>query len=150
MKVCQQMNWKHVFYAGTISGTGLALFLWIIEQLFDYRVFTLLLNVDFIPVVGGINWPVVVEFLFHLFISWVIAAGYSIYLYIKPRTNFQEWTTVLILSIGAGLSYFPLSELAIKSVPSITDFRAAMYWFIGHLLYAVLLKISSKSVSGEK
>lgn len=150
MKVCQQTNWKNAFYAGTISGAGLALFLWIIEQLFDYRVFTLLLNIDFIPVVGGINWPVIIEFLFHMFVSWVIAAGYSVYLRIKPRTNFQEWTVVFILSIGAGLSYFPLSQLAIKPVPSITDFTAVMYWFIGHFLYAVLLKLSSKSVSDEK
>lgn len=143
MEVNHKPDWMNILTAGGVSGLGLAFFLWVAERVSEELVFVLLLNVDFIPLIGAVKWPVLIELLFHLIISWVIAFGYLSFFYKKNRTNRQRWYAALFLSIGAGFTYFPLSILAIRPVPSPDNITAILYWFSGHLLYAVLLKKTS-------
>lgn len=131
---------KAAFVTGMLAGAGLAAFLWIIESVLGEKVFVLLLNVDFIPYVNRVEWSLIMELIFHLIISWVIAALYTCYLEWKHPVNRQKWFLSLALSLGAGFTYFPLSLLAIREVPSVDNFSAIVYWFMGHTLYAVLLK----------
>lgn len=53
-------------YIGLISGILLGLFLKLVENITGILVYTLLLNIDFIPGVGAIKWTEPIEFIFHL------------------------------------------------------------------------------------
>jgi hypothetical protein len=120
---------------GIISGLILGLILKMIEGLTNQKVYTLLLNIDFIPLLGAIKWPETVEFIFHLIVSWFLGL---IFYYLSERWRYeykQRWLLSAILSFPAILMYFPLSTLAIKEVPDATNMEAFLYWFVAHLLF---------------
>ncbi|MFC7321193.1 hypothetical protein [Halobacillus campisalis] len=130
-------------YIGTTSGIALGLYMWIVELVTEIKVYTLLMNVDFIPVIGDIHWPVYIEWLFHMIISWGIGVLFC-YLFMKKIkvTMKRQWIAAFILAGGAATSYFPLTALAIKETPGLFDLTAITYWLIGHAIYAIVLKSS--------
>ncbi|GGF15608.1 hypothetical protein GCM10010954_12820 [Halobacillus andaensis] len=134
---------KWGIYIGTTSGLALGIYMWFVELITEKKIYTLLMNVDFIPVIGSIEWPVFVEWLFHMIISWIIGILFC-YIFMKKIkvTSKRQWGVALILSGMAASTYFPLTVLAIKETPEVTDVTAIIYWVIGHLLYAIVLKSS--------
>ncbi|MFD1017829.1 hypothetical protein [Thalassobacillus hwangdonensis] len=136
---------KKGIWIGTVSGFALGIFLWLMEEVTGQRVYTLLMNVDFIPVIGDIEWPFFMEWLFHLIISWGIGIVYVYLLKSKMRDDQgHRWSLALTLSTLAALTYFPLTELAIKPTPDLDNLIAITYWTIGHIIYSIVLKISYK------
>lgn len=130
-------------FIGTTSGIVLGLYMWFVEQVTGKKVYTLLMNVDFIPVIGNIDWPVLMEWLFHMVISWIIGILYS-YAFMRKlkETNRNRWVLAILLTAIAATTYVPLTILAIKETPALTDGTAILYWLIGHVLYAFTLKKS--------
>ncbi|RCW69719.1 hypothetical protein [Saliterribacillus persicus] len=135
----------HIFikgvWLGTISGFVLGFFLWSIEELFHLKVYTLLLNVDFIPLLSDINLTIVGEWFLHLIISWAISLVFLLFLTKKSRTNRQVYIVAGLLCGGAALSYFPLTFLANKETPALFDGFAIVTWMIGHVIYGLILII---------
>lgn len=126
---------------GTVAGAALGIFLWVIEKFTREMVYTLLMNVDFIPLLGGVQLPSIMEWLFHLIISWGISMIFVFFVRGgRFATKLRKWLLVLFLATVAGLSYFPLTILAKTETPSFFDFEAIFYWTAGHILFAVLLK----------
>jgi hypothetical protein len=135
-----------VIYIGLISGIILGLILKFIEQVFNVAVYTLLINIDFIPIIGAISWSEPIEFFFHLIGSFVIT---FIFVYLAKRYQLREsFNKLLFLSFILCLPmfglYFILSILAIKEVPSWNDWIAFVYWSIGHLIYVWILAVLYK------
>ncbi|KHE73269.1 hypothetical protein [Halobacillus sp. BBL2006] len=131
-------------WIGTTSGIVLGMYMWYVELVTGKKIYTLLMNVDFIPVIGNIDWPVVMEWLFHMVISWAIGILYA-YVFMHKRlrdTNRNRWLLSIGLTAGAAITYVPLTLLAIKETPALTDEIAILYWLIGHILYAITLKKS--------
>ncbi|KGX92667.1 hypothetical protein N781_15225 [Pontibacillus halophilus JSM 076056 = DSM 19796] len=133
------------FWLGTWSGIVLVVLLWMIELMTGKRVYTLLLNVDFIPVIGDIQWPIWMEWLFHLIIAWIIAILY-VYVVYKWWNGSRKaaWLVGGMLTLGAAFTYFPLTTLAIKPTPSVTDLEAIVYWLIGHAAFLIVLVVFDK------
>lgn len=79
-------------FIGTTSGIVLGLYMWFIEKITGDKVYTLLMNVDFIPWFGSIDWPVLMEWFFHMIISWVIGLVYAwLFMYrLKPAPR-NQW-----------------------------------------------------------
>ncbi|WLR52186.1 hypothetical protein LC040_04555 [Bacillus tianshenii] len=127
------------FYAGTVSGIVLGLLLKWAENLTEKKVYTLLLNVDFIPVIGDVQWNEGVEFLFHLCISWMIAFLFAVLLNRSRIAVKHPYLTALLLTIPTIPLYFPLTILAIKETPAVDDYYAIFLWIAAHLLYALVL-----------
>jgi hypothetical protein len=130
-------------YIGVFSGILLGLLLKIIESFSHVRVYTLLLNVDFIPFIGQIKWSEPIEFLFHLIISICIA---FVFIYLANHLNFEKslpklWLMSFILCLPTLGLYFVLSVLAIKEVPAWNNWMAFTYWSIAHLIYAWILPL---------
>lgn len=127
---------------GTVSGFILGFSLKWIEILTGVKVYTLLLNIDFIPVLGEYTFSEWVEFAFHLIISLIIGVLY-VFILEKGilRNLLNKWSLAAVLTFPTLFLFFPLSMLAIKEVPPPTDFVAFLYWVIGHALYAVSLPI---------
>lgn len=131
---------KKGIWLGTVTGLLLGIVLWFIEYTTGVKVYSLLLNIDFVPVIGDIEWPIWMEWFFHLTISWAIAIIYLAWIRFQSDGGKNaRWSTALLLSVVAALTYFPLTDLAIKETPALDDTVAILYWFIGHIVYAVAL-----------
>ncbi|WP_017379527.1 hypothetical protein [Paenisporosarcina sp. TG-14] len=135
-------------YLGVVSGILLGLLLKLIESITTVRVYTLLLNIDFIPIIGGIAWGETVEFIFHVLVSIVIAFVF-VYLVIRLRIE-KSFSKLLFLSFILCLPtfglYFLLSSLAIKDVPAWNDWLAFTYWSVAHLFYVWVLPVLYKKM----
>lgn len=130
-------------FIGTTSGIVLGLYMWFVEQMTGKKIYTLLMNIDFIPVIGDIDWPVFMEWFFHMVISWIIGLLYAYaFMYRLKETNRSRWVLAIALTAFAAMTYVPLTLLADKETPALTDGAAIMFWLIGHVLYAVTLKKS--------
>lgn len=126
---------KHIFKSGILSGFILGCFLMLIEFMTGKKVYTLLLNVDFIPLFNRVIWPEWMEFLFHLIISLAAAAAFFIFL----QSGIKPYPAALAVALPAAFLYFPLSVLSAKPVAAADDSGAFFYWTAGHLLYALSL-----------
>ncbi|SDJ87557.1 hypothetical protein [Sediminibacillus albus] len=128
--------------SGTISGVLLGCYLWMVEALTDKQVYTLLLNVDFIPILAGYEQQLI-EWLFHVIISWAIGVVYCFYLWKK---QIFSWKKRLLAAAGiaavAAATYFPLTILFIQEIESPDDLLALGYWVSGHALFAYVLAIT--------
>lgn len=125
---------------GMLSGIILGLCLKWIEWLTGKQVYTLLLNVDFIPIIGPIQWPEWVEFVFHLLIAAAIGI---VFVYIVGKLNNMSIRKIVLYSFLLTLPtiplYFPLTLLALKPTPAVDDAVAIFYWTAGHLVFTAAL-----------
>lgn len=125
---------------GMLSGIILGLCLKWIEWLTSKQVYTLLLNVDFIPIIGPIQWPEWVEFVFHLLIAAAIGI---VFVYIVGKLNNMSIRKIVVCSFLLTLPtiplYFPLTLLALKPTPAVDDAVAIFYWTAGHLVFTAAL-----------
>jgi len=126
---------------GIISGLILGLFLKWVEIVTSIKVYTLLLNVDFIPIIGDYIWPEWIEFGFHLIISIIIGI---LFVFIVERMKYgtiKQFFVSFILTFPTFFLFFPLSLLAIKEVPAATDWLAFAWWIMGHLFYFISIPL---------
>ncbi|AYC29118.1 hypothetical protein [Paenisporosarcina cavernae] len=130
---------------GLLSGTILGLGLKMVEVTTNLNVYTLLLNVDFIPIIGSVQWNEVIEFAFHLIIAVVIGI---VYMYLRGRLELERFRSLLLVAVVLGFPtiflYFPLSFLAIKDVPSWDDYAAFFWWSLIHILYIFSLPVLTR------
>ncbi|WP_347861192.1 hypothetical protein U0355_10945 [Salimicrobium sp. PL1-032A] len=130
-------------WIGTIAGVALGSFMYAIEKIFGLSLYTLLMNVDFIPGIRHAMGNPALEWLLHLSVSWVIGIMFvSILHYSSRQTSPFRYLLSGILSLGAAATYVPLTILAIQPTPSVTDGRALAYWLIGHGIYGYVLVFS--------
>lgn len=127
---------------GIISGIVLGVVLKVIEAQTTKKVYTLLLNIDFIPILNSIQFGEMGEFLFHLLFSIILS---FIYMSWTEKSNSNSAITYFlkasIVTFPTVLLYFPLSFLAIKEVPAINDVQSIMYWTFGHFIYVITLSV---------
>ncbi len=126
---------------GLLAGTLLGLVLKAFQLLTDIGVYTLLLNVDFLPFFGSILWPEWMEFLFHLIIAVIIGMLYG---WVVDRWNLKKagrWWFSFMLTAPTIFLYFPLSYLALKNVPPMDNLAAIALWTIGHLAFGASMPI---------
>lgn len=126
---------------GTIAGLVLTFFFKMIQLITDYKVYTLLLNIDYIPLLKQFKFPEVVEVTFHLIVSIVITIILATIIHC-----FQTMSTARIIgfcvfiSFIIGALYFPTTLLSDRT-PSFTSLPSLLYWMIGHVLYGFILGI---------
>ena len=126
-------------FLGLVSGAFLGFFLKGMQAWTGIKVYVLLLNVDFIPLLGEYTLPEWLEFLFHLLISCFIGV---MFVYLVKRMNLTmkgTWILSFLLTLPTIFLYFPLSYLAVKEVPALLNGAAVLLWATGHFLYALTL-----------
>ncbi|WP_143180074.1 hypothetical protein [Domibacillus mangrovi] len=125
--------------SGLIAGMILAVFLKMVEQTTHYKVYTLLLNVDYIPILKRYTFSEFVEVAFHL----IISIGLSVCLYFAiSYMNITSHKRIISLCVSVciiiGLILFPTTALSDRT-PSITSMPAFSYWLAGHVVYGYTL-----------
>ncbi|EWG11631.1 hypothetical protein [Cytobacillus firmus] len=130
--------WIRGIFTGLLSGTFLGLFLNIIEISTGIKVYTLLLNVDYFPILKNYHLPESIEFVFHLIIS-VIVAFSLLFIIKKYRWNrTQIIVRTLLTTFSIGVLLYPTTALSDRT-PELTSLPAIFFWLLGHLLYGLLL-----------
>jgi hypothetical protein len=101
-------------------------------------VYTLLLNVDYVPILQDIKLSEIVEFGLHMVISILLAIGLNFYI---TRKDFGKDTIqhfVIKVSLTIGLVLYPTTLLS-ERTPSLTSTNAFLFWMIGHWIYGLVL-----------
>ncbi|TWT28066.1 hypothetical protein [Planomicrobium sp. CPCC 101110] len=133
-------------WIGLWSGLMLGFLLKWIQSITGVEVYSLLLNVDFMPIIGSVDWSEPVEFSFHVAVSLIIGI---IYVYLAKRQPYpfgQLALLSLILCAPTYVLYFPLAVLAKNpEIPGALDAEAILYWIFAHLAYALALPILYKA-----
>ncbi len=124
--------------AGLVSGIWLGLFFKMLETYWNIKLYTLLLNIDYVPVFNRFAFPEAVEFSFHLLISIILAVG-LFYVAVKQQwTNKQMLIRIPIVCFLLGLLLYPTTALS-ERTPPLTSGVALLCWQIGHLFYGVIV-----------
>ncbi|ALC92917.1 hypothetical protein AM500_20015 [Bacillus sp. FJAT-18017] len=118
--------------AGLISGVVLGLFLKAVQEFTDEKVYVLLLNVDYVPMLNRITFPEALEFGIHLLISILV----SMILGARPRSK----AFFILAGMVIGIVLYPTTLLSNRT-PGLLDFQAIFYWLVGHALYGYVLSI---------
>jgi hypothetical protein len=124
-------------FAGTVAGILLGLFFKAIQFTTGLKVYTLLLNVDYIPILNRFTFPESIEFGFHLIVSIIL--GILIMKFLKP--NQHNW--IMMIGIVIGILLFPTTALSSRT-PAISDYPALIYWLVGHTFYGIILMLLLK------
>lgn len=132
---------------GIISGVLLGALLKGIDIITGKKVYILLLNVDYIPIIGEIAMPEWVEFILHL----IVSIGLVIVLYycieIVRLKNIVLVCTITCGVIGAGLY---LTTALSTRTPELTDGISFIYWFISHILYGIIVGLMLKYITHRR
>ncbi|MGE7876916.1 hypothetical protein [Peribacillus muralis] len=129
-----------VVVTGLINGSMLGLVMKWVEMFWGIKVYTLLLNVDFLPVIGTVPWSEGFLFFFHLLFS--VAVTFSYVHIVIPLKIFKDWNMYLLAFltiIPAVILYFPLSAWFLTEEFLPTDAKAFSVWACLHLIYALSL-----------
>lgn len=124
-------------WLGLWSGIALGLFFKLVQALTGSLVYTLLLNVDFLPLARPLHLeqlPEWLEFLLHLTVS--LALG--VFCVLLVRRGWRPVRTGLLLGLLPAPLFVPLTLLS-ERTPRLDDTEALAWWLAGHLLYGVLL-----------
>lgn len=132
----QGVNLIKAIVVGLIAGIILGLFTKWIEALTDLKVYTLLMNIDYIPIIKEIDFPEIIEFSFHLIVSVLLIVLLHIFL-VKRNWKGNRILFYTGASLVVGLLLFPSTVLS-ERTPELTDMAAFFFWMLAHGLYGVI------------
>jgi flagellar biosynthesis protein FliR len=138
------LPWLSGIITGIVSGVVLGLFLKAVQTLTGEKVYTLLLNIDFVPGLPP-RLPEWIEFSLHLVVSVVIGIFYIWWI----RRSGRPVRRGIFIGAASSLLYLPLSPLSSR-VPDLNDAGAIFYWVVGHLLFGALLGLFGKYMHAKK
>lgn len=126
-----------VAIVGLVAGLIFGVFLKIIEQLTGKKVYTLLLNVDYFPVLKNIKLNEGVEFSFHLMVSVILTI---VLYYVLRRYHHHHHDVIYYVSLNSliGAVLFLTTGLSNRT-PELLDVTAFLYWLLGHVLFGFLI-----------
>ena len=127
---------------GLISGIFLGLTLKLIQTLSGHRVYRLLLNADYVPVLKEFSLSEGMEFGIHLVISVVLCVVLGIgwqYRFRRYSYSLQRIVGVTAgVGLGIGLLLYPTTLLSSGGTPPITSFPAWSWWLLIHAAYGAV------------
>ncbi|MDV6379088.1 hypothetical protein ORD22_12770 [Sporosarcina sp. GW1-11] len=137
-------------WIGLVTGIILALFLKSVQAVMGYKVYTLLLNVDYIPIVKNYQFPEVIEVSFHLIVSVILCI--VLLLLLDKNTDFIRNRVIyfsFLINTAIGLLLYPTTTFSSRT-PSFSDAVSLFWWIVGHALYGLLVGIMLKRTIGRK
>ncbi|WP_090831464.1 MULTISPECIES: hypothetical protein [unclassified Bacillus (in: firmicutes)] len=135
------MSKKHILQAtmaGVVSGIFLGLFFKFAQTVTEIKVYTLLLNVDYVPILQSFRRSETFEFSLHLIISILLSIVILYIIQSKGWGNREKITFTIFVSVAVGIILYPTTLLS-ERTPAFTDMYAFLLWLVGHLIYGVLL-----------
>ena len=125
-----------IFSIGIISGLILGGYLKIIEWFTGKKIYVLLMNIDYFPVIGRMEINAVTEFGLHLFVS-VLLVFVIYFLFLKWNIVTRSLPYILGNALIGGILY--ITTILSERTPAIDDLSALTYWICGHILYGIIV-----------
>ncbi|MEC5424368.1 hypothetical protein QGM71_12785 [Virgibacillus sp. C22-A2] len=122
--------------SGILSGLVLGVFLKVVEEVSEKTVYTLLLNIDYFPIIQYWKLSETVEFTLHIIVSVLFAA--VLYFLFKQRNIHKKISAYIVGSIFVGGLLYLTTAFSDRT-PVLTDSAAFIYWMVGHLIYGVIV-----------
>ncbi|ARF14090.1 hypothetical protein [Sporosarcina ureae] len=136
-------------WIGIVTGIFLAVFLKAVQSLTGHKVYTLLLNVDYIPIIKEYAFPEVIEVFFHLIVS-VVLCIILVMLYDKSSGFIRNHAIMFpfLVNVAIGLVLYPTTSFSDRT-PNVTNMVSLFWWVAGHAVYGFIVGflISRKSKS---
>ncbi|ARK21958.1 MULTISPECIES: hypothetical protein [Sporosarcina] len=128
-------------WIGIVTGILLAVVLKMVQAITGDKVYTLLLNVDYIPIVKEYQFPEVIEVFFHLIVS-VVLCIILVILYDKSRGFIRNHAILfpLLVNVAIGLLLYPTTSFSDRT-PSVTNIISLLWWVAGHALYGFVVGV---------
>ncbi|SFK74471.1 hypothetical protein SAMN03159341_101371 [Paenibacillus sp. 1_12] len=128
---------QRTIWAGIGAGLFIGIFFRFVEFEWKIKVYTLLLNVDYVPVLRNLSLTEATEFSIHMVISVVVAL--VLYKLIRRTNDTQRMVLAFVIwSLLIGILLYLTTLLSTKT-PAIYDVSAITVWLVGHALYGLLL-----------
>ncbi|WP_051506888.1 hypothetical protein [Saccharibacillus sacchari] len=128
--------------AGLISGIGLGLVLKLIQALSGHRVYRLLLNADYVPVLKEFSLSEGAEFGIHLVISVVLCVVLGLLWQYQFRRS--PYSPKKMVGVTAGIGFviglllYPTTLLSSGGTPPIASLPAWSWWLLIHAAYGAV------------
>jgi hypothetical protein len=131
-------------FFGIVAGLLIGLFFKWIESMELANVYTLLLNIDFIPFLPPQldEWQ---EFSLHLLVSAMMGLLFGWLLQWSGR----PWLSGMLVGLIPLPLFIPLTLIS-ERTPAIDDFYALLWWIVGHLGYGACLSLLGKRVTIQR
>lgn len=128
-------------WIGIVTGILLAIVLKMVQAITGDKVYTLLLNVDYIPIVKEYQFPEVIEVFFHLVVS-VVLCIILVILYDKSRGFIRNHAIlfILLVNVAIGFLLYPTTSFSDRT-PSVTNIISLLWWVAGHALYGFVVGV---------
>ncbi|MBP3961270.1 hypothetical protein I8J30_00995 [Paenibacillus sp. DLE-14] len=107
------------------------------QSLTGKQVYTLLLNIDWVPNMPN-RLPETVELALHLVVS--VPIGILYVSLTKRMTTPRRWMVGLLFGLLTAVTWFPLTAISDR-VPAATDLAALLLWLLGHICYGLGLAL---------
>ncbi|WP_233434991.1 hypothetical protein [Mesobacillus jeotgali] len=125
------------------------MFLKLVQSITSIKVYTLLLNVDYIPLLKNLKLSEAVEFGLHMVISIGLGIVMNFYIIKKGLGKEAIHRFVIRVSLIVGLLLFPTTLLS-ERTPPITSAYAFLIWMAGHWIYGLVLGRVLSFKEGER
>ncbi|MHC8515141.1 hypothetical protein [Sporosarcina sp. ITBMC105] len=130
-----------VSIVGIVAGLLLALFFKVVEERTSHKVYTLLLNIDYIPVLNTVQFPEIVEVGFHIIISIAVCLFLFLFTRFKKITQSRRIIRFCVfVNVLIAILYYPTTLLS-ERTPAFTNLWALVFWIIGHIGYGWIVGV---------
>ena len=136
------MKWR-AFIGGIISGIIMSIFLKGIEELTHLRVYTLLLNVDYIPLLKRVTSNEPLELILHLIVAVIVSVVWFVVLQKINLTKKKGRIATIMMAMCIGLLLYP-STIMSERTPALSSLPSLEFWLLGHLIFGILLSLFYK------
>lgn len=120
---------------GTAAGILLACFFYIPEVFLKIKLYTFLLNIDFLPLPDFIIFNEPLQFVLHIFIAIALIACVDM----LCKVFYHPFFVSLFINIIMSFTFFPLYSLA-ESKPFLPPLTVPFFiWLFGHILFSLLI-----------
>ena len=134
---------RKIFYTlvySLIAGIFLGLFMKWLQDVTGYKVYTLLMNVDYIPILKEYIFPAWIEFTFHLIIAVILAYAIVWVAWKKHYTRKQLIRFTIVVNITIAIALYPTTALSDRT-PALYSFPSFGLWLVAHIAYGIVLGV---------
>lgn len=128
----------NLLWIGIVTGTIFGLLLKAMQALSGKEVYTLLLNVDYIPWFRDRVFHEVTEFSFHLVVSVVVV--FVLYWIFKKMRLAHKLIPYMLTNGFIAAMLFTTTSFSSRT-PDVLDTDAFGWWMLAHLIYGLLVGI---------
>lgn len=128
----------NLLWIGIVTGTIFGLLLKAIQAFSGKEIYTLLLNVDYIPWFRDRVFHEAVEFSFHLIVSVVVV--FVLYWIFKKMRMASKLIPYILTSGFIAAMLFTTTSFSSRT-PDVLDTNAFGWWVLAHVIYGLLVGI---------